>query len=44
VVTPVVAIEQFRASLAALVGPNATLPKPEIGNRSIENGQGNDRA
>jgi Protein of unknown function (DUF2800) len=38
VVTPVVAIEQFRASLAALVGPNATLPKPEIGNRRTENG------
>ena len=38
VVTPVIAIEQFRASLAALVGPSATLPKPEIGNRRTENG------
>jgi Protein of unknown function (DUF2800) len=38
VVTPVVAIEQFRASLAALVGPTATLPKPETGNRRTENG------
>jgi hypothetical protein len=37
-VTPVIAIEQFRASLAALVGPTATLPKPETGNRRMENG------
>jgi Protein of unknown function (DUF2800) len=39
VVTPVVAIEQFRASLAALVGPTATLPKPETGSRRQENDQ-----
>jgi Protein of unknown function (DUF2800) len=38
VVTPVIAIEQFRASLAALVGPSATLPKPETGDRRQDNG------
>jgi hypothetical protein len=39
VVTPIVAIEQFRASLAALVGPNAALPQPATGNRRQENGK-----
>jgi hypothetical protein len=47
-VTPVIAIEQFRASLAALVGPNlalpigpnaTTLPKPETGSRRQQNDQ-----